>query len=271
VPAAGGSGVGSGVTSGVGEYWQLSRSLTYSVALALPLLVLYELGARLIAASGGPPVRNAADVMLRGLLRSAGIDSTLSLSVLLVVLGVLLAAREQRAHPLALRPRVAGLMLAESAFLASVFGAAVGLITGLFLPRLAAAWPAGEAPGASVVAAAAGSGLAAWQQLVLSLGAGLYEELLFRVLLIPALALGMQVFLRTDRGPAWATAAVASALLFSLAHYVGPYGDPLSAGTFLFRFFGGLMFSLILVLRGFGIVVWTHALYDVFLVLAQSG
>jgi hypothetical protein len=60
---------------------------------------------------------------------------------------------------------------------------------------------------------------------------------------------------------------VGGALLFSAFHYVGAYGDRWELQSFTFRFVGGLAFSALYLLRGFGITAWTHALYDVFLLL----
>jgi len=60
---------------------------------------------------------------------------------------------------------------------------------------------------------------------------------------------------------------VLGALLFSAFHYIGPYGDSLEAGSFIFRALAGLTFSALYLLRGFGITAWTHALYDVFVTL----
>lgn len=105
---------------------------------------------------------------------------------------------------------------------------------------------------------------------MLSLGAGLYEELVFRVLLIPAIALGLERLAGQPERRAVGIAVLASALLFSLTHYLGPLGDAWALGSLVFRFLGGLAFSVIFVLRGFGIVTWTHALYDVFLLLART-
>ena len=99
-------------------------------------------------------------------------------------------------------------------------------------------------------------------QLVVSLGAGLYEELLFRVLLVSGLlALGAWAGMRTAANIA--VSVVLSALIFSGFHYVGPYGDPLTLSSFTFRAIAGLLLSGLYVARGFGIVAWTHALYDV--------
>jgi hypothetical protein len=104
-------------------------------------------------------------------------------------------------------------------------------------------------------------------QLMVSLGAGLYEELVFRVLLVSGLAaLGMKVF-GMRPVPAGIMAALLGALIFSAFHYIGPYGDPFQVGSFTFRAIAGLLFSTLYLTRGFGITAWSHALYDVFLTL----
>jgi hypothetical protein len=62
-------------------------------------------------------------------------------------------------------------------------------------------------------------------------------------------------------------AAVLGATLFSAFHYIGPYGDPFTLPSFVFRLIAGLLFSAMYLLRGFGITAWTHALYDVMVIL----
>jgi len=66
-------------------------------------------------------------------------------------------------------------------------------------------------------------------------------------------------------------AIVISAFIFSAFHYIGPYAYPLELNSFTFRMLAGLAFSALYMARGFGVAAWTHALYDVFLVLAQRG
>jgi hypothetical protein len=100
---------------------------------------------------------------------------------------------------------------------------------------------------------------------MVSLGAGLYEELLFRVLLVSGFSFLVRKAFGWRPWVAGASAVGVAALIFSAFHYVGPYGDRLELQSFMFRFLGGLVFSVIYLLRGFGIVAWTHALYDVFL------
>jgi membrane protease YdiL (CAAX protease family) len=103
-------------------------------------------------------------------------------------------------------------------------------------------------------------------RLTLSLGAGLYEELFFRVLLVSALAAAARVLVG-NRRLAGGLAAVVGALIFSAFHYIGPYGDPFQIQSFVFRTISGVAFSALYLFRGFGITAWTHALYDAFLLL----
>jgi membrane protease YdiL (CAAX protease family) len=150
-------------------------------------------------------------------------------------------------------------MLAESAVYAVLLGGVVSALTALLLsPMLSAAQGADP------------EGLSLTGQLVLSLGAGIYEELLFRVLLVSGLlALGLRLGWRRPR--AIAAAALGAALIFSAFHYIGPMGDAFTVPSFTFRAIAGLALSGLYVARGFGIAAWTHALYDVGLTLLGGG
>ncbi|MEO7965202.1 MAG: CPBP family glutamic-type intramembrane protease, partial [Gemmatimonadaceae bacterium] len=106
--------------------------------------------------------------------------------------------------------------------------------------------------------------------LMISLGAGLYEELLFRVLLVSALVWLAKKILGWGPVAAGLFATMAGALIFSAFHYVGPFGDKLELGSFVFRAIAALAFSALYLVRGFGITAWTHALYDVMLLVVRS-
>jgi len=69
--------------------------------------------------------------------------------------------------------------------------------------------------------------------------------------------------------PRWSAtfAIVLGAFLFSAFHYIGPFGDTLEPGSFTFRMIAGLLLNGLYLARGFGITAWTHALYDVLLLL----
>ncbi|MDQ3557164.1 MAG: CPBP family glutamic-type intramembrane protease [Gemmatimonadota bacterium] len=242
------------------RYLALSRSLIYSALFAVPLLLLYEAGALWLARSGSSGLRNGADVLLRTLLAAGGLGGTTALTLLLLGGAALLVVVDRRRHRVRLEGRVFLGMLAESTLLALVFGVVVGTATRLVLdavlPRLAA--------DNGILGI-----LPLHEGIVLSLGAGVYEELVFRVLLVG----GLLAALRgggIHRSTARPVAAIAAALAFSAFHYVGPYADPWALGSFTFRFIAGLAFSALFLARGFGITAWTHALYDVFLLLGRG-
>ena len=94
------------------------------------------------------------------------------------------------------------------------------------------------------------------------LGAGIYEELLFRLILLSLLAWGLR---RAGIAPRASTllAVLGSSLLFAAAHHVGPYGEEFVRSRFLFRSLAGVFFSVVFIYRGFGIAAGSHAAYDV--------
>jgi len=239
------------------SYWQASRAPRYSLLFALPLLVFYQVLAVWLAA-GPRSVRNGADVILQSLFTAlAGTWGPLLFMLCLIGGGLWLVARDTRAHSSRLRRRVFFGMLAESLLLALAFGIVVGGVTSGVLGLL------------HTLALAPAAGLDWWTRLMVSLGAGIYEELLFRVLLVTALAAAARTLLGWTPFTAGIAATVLGAAIFSAFHYIGPYGDRLQIYSFVFRMIAGLFFSALYLLRGFGITAWTHALYDVSLLLLQ--
>jgi len=98
--------------------------------------------------------------------------------------------------------------------------------------------------------------------LVLSLGAGVHEELVFRFVLMGALGLFLQRALPASL--AIFLAALLSSALFAWAHHLGSNGDPVTLSLLLYRFLAGLMFSAIFYYRSFAHAVYTHTLYDLY-------
>lgn len=244
----------------MGTYLRTSRSAFYGVVAALPLLVGYEL---LLVAGGGvhAPVRNAGDVWLRMVLASLQISPAHATLVMILIL-VLAAPMLYRPDAPLRGTYVAGVLLEALAY-SLVLGALVHALLQFLYAGMAAV-----APGLGALASpfpAAGADRALLQNLALSLGAGLFEEFLFRVVLLAVLLWCLRLILAP-----WLAATVAivvAAALFSWAHYIGPFGDPLSLPGFLFRFTAGLLFTGLYYARGFAVTAWTHALYDVRLVL----
>jgi hypothetical protein len=258
------------ITTAAARYWRASRAPRYSLSFAFPLLVAYEALAFTLSHSAMAGVRNGADVLLKSaFVLLGGRNGLIAFGVLLVGTGAVLVWRDRRrAGPI--EPRVFVLMALESVCCALVFGLVVGTLTGLLLrpfhPAVAALRAASGSPGLALQAGLGTLGVPT--QLMISLGAGLYEELLFRVILVGGLAWVARRLFGWQGTAAGLFAVVAGALVFSTFHYIGPYGDRLELTSFLFRAIAGVLFSALYLLRGFGITAWTHALYDVLLAVA---
>lgn len=244
--------------TGPGSYWQISRAPRYSLLFALPLLLFYQILASLQPVTRSGAIRNGADALLESLfIAVAGRWGPLAFMVCLIGFGSWLVARDLKGRRLT--GWVFAAMLGEATVLALLFGVSVGRVT----------WEVVRPAGPPAMIGAAQIEQMAWTtRLMLSVGAGLYEELLFRVLLVAGLAgLARAIFgWRPAIAGVWAT--LVGAFLFSAAHYIGPYGDRLTLYSFVFRMIAGVFFSALYLLRGFGITAWTHALYDAFLLVA---
>jgi len=239
-----------------GSYWTLSRAPRYSITFALPLLILYEVLAATLSRFAGEQLRNGADVMLRSLFMAvAGSRGPLVFVLCVIAVSVWLIARDLRRSG-RLEARVFGWMTAESVALALVFGLVIGTVTARLLRPFA---PLAIGLGQEQMGVAA--------RLMLSLGAGLYEELLFRVLLVSGLLLLARRAFHWRPALANTFAVGVGALIFSAFHYIGPFGDPFRLDSFVFRAIAGVAFSALYVFRGFGITAWTHALYDVIVLI----
>lgn len=232
------------------RYFRDTHSLLYSYLISLPLLLLYEVLIFISRPDPGYSVRISVDVWIRTLFSYFG-NNILSLTLILVaLLGMVILYRER--HRLtSLRLKYFFWMLVEASVyafgLALLLSTLVGLLVQMVQPE-------------SIDA------LSTLQKLALSLGAGLYEELFFRVILVSGL---LYLFNYTIAKPwlSYAAAIVVAALIFSLVHYVGALGDDFAFGSFLFRFLFGLALNAIYLWRGFGIAAWTHAIYDIMVVV----
>jgi hypothetical protein len=241
------------------SYWRDTKAPRYSLGFAFPLLLIYEVLAFGLSHGEVSGVRNGADVLLKSLFLMLGGRAGLAVfGIGLVGGGAALAWRDYRRSG-QLRPGYFAAMAAESIGYALIFGLVASTLTSLLLPGLSLVGGSGLPGGAALVQ---------WTlptQLMISLGAGIYEELLFRVVLVSGLAWLATAAFGWRSTQAKLFAVCLGALVFSAFHYIGPYGEPLRLASFVFRTVAGLLFSGLYVVRGFGITSWTHALYDVFL------
>jgi len=100
------------------------------------------------------------------------------------------------------------------------------------------------------------------EQFYLAIGAGIWEELLFRVGAIGLCLSFLTKFIGYSGLFSVLIAIIFSALLFSLFHYLGPFGDVFTYKSFYLRTFAGILLGSLYLFRGLGITVYTHIFYD---------
>jgi membrane protease YdiL (CAAX protease family) len=107
------------------------------------------------------------------------------------------------------------------------------------------------------------------ENIVSGVGAGIYEELVFRLILICLLMLVFQDICHMPKTTSIVLSVLVSAVLFSTHHYwfilngEMQKGDVFRFTTFAFRLLAGIYFAVVFAIRGFGISAGTHAFYDI--------
>lgn len=247
-------------TSAVPTYAALTRNPVNSALLALPLFVFYQLG--ILFTDGW---MNGADFVTPRLLALFGGSRW---AYFLFNIGLIVAAwaywRRSPAHQ-TIRPRHFLAVAAESTLYASLMGGVVvQLLMRAGLNPPAAFW---WSPHALPAADPSTNGVL--NSLVLSVGAGTYEELFFRVLLMGGVLYGLK-FTSLSRVAQWTIAVLGTSFIFSAFHY-WPFGmDAFDLWSFSFRFVLGIFFAGLYVARGFAVAAYTHAIYDVMILVPAA-
>lgn len=215
------------------------------LGLTLPIFIGYHLGVIFL------PVRNAADVVTRELVNLAD-QNMLAYALLTLCIG--------GAYVSILMLLGRGHVLRWDRF---AFIGVEGIVYAIGM-RLVASYVVGALQLGPMTTDP-------FTGFVMAFGAGFYEELAFRVLLFGAGAKlieltfpGVPRLARVSQRVVW---AIVAAAVFSAWHYVGEYGDPFDLRSFAFRWVAGVVFTLIYAFRGFAPAVWTHTLYDIWVLV----
>lgn len=214
-----------------------------SAIVAFPLFVIYQIGIL------GSESKNGADLVTHWLITLSQSDSGLYLlffAVATIAYGVVLWFLSQTSN---WNRRTALLTLIESSFYALSLGSLVNVIMRALSNLL---------PGLSI----ADSSTSLMDIIVIACGAGVHEELIFRVLGVGALS--SLLGLRMQRKSAIFWSVLLSSVAFSLAHHLGAMGEAFTLQAFVFRSLAGAVFATIYLSRGAGVAIWTHALYDIY-------
>ncbi|NQV73439.1 CPBP family intramembrane metalloprotease [bacterium] len=243
-------------------YFTVTKSATYGFLAALPLFVIYELLILLVNGDRMGEVRVGADVWIKQLLALVGANGMWALAVVVLVSGIVVFVKERKNRP-PIKPAFLAWMIGESAIYAVFVAFLVSFSVGMLFSMTLSTSLSNYVP--ALIQSASPNAPGTMTMLVLSIGAGLYEELIFRVVLVGGLFLILNNFLG-KRNLAYVIAAVIGAFIFSSVHYIGALGDVFTLSSFTFRFLFGLVLNVIFLLRGFGVAAWTHAIYDILVV-----
>ncbi|MBS3762662.1 MAG: CPBP family intramembrane metalloprotease [Planctomycetes bacterium] len=232
------------------SYTRESRRLGLSIPLVLPLLVIYQVG----IVRNGSTTRNVAEVWITNYLADLNVPVATIVNILIVA-GLAYALWELQKNGRLLFSYMI-VIIFESCLYALLL--MVGVSTAAcFIHELAMRYLS-QTPIDS-------------QALLLSIGAGVYEELLFRLILIGGGMLLLKKLFMWGPVVSGVLMISISALLFSAAHHLGPGSEPVESYVFIFRAVCGAVLGTIFVTRGLGIAVFTHVIYNVLLLVNFPG
>ncbi len=244
--------------NGRASYWLRTQTPLASLIVLVPLILFYETS---LAVLGKNAVRNALamdgamnDIKARRLLFDffewLGINGYYLPG--LVIAAILISWHLIRRDPWWFSPRTYLFMWIESLVLV----VPLFVFAMIYIQKMQ-------------IAAAGAEDLHTVEAIVLSIGAGIYEELLFRLIGITLLHMLLVDWLKLPRKWGAATVIAATAIGFSLYHDPFDRDNIHRLGLFVFYACTGVYFAGIYLLRGFGIVAWTHALYDIFALIQK--
>lgn len=222
-------------------YFDCVKKPVYNFLFVLPLLIIYE-ALILISAT---PIRNGADVIVKLFFNMVGIKTIIGFTLIIITIYAYIVFSKKENTNETIYPVYFVLMFAESFLYALALGPVVIRLT----EKVA-------------LAAQVPYQLGVVERIIASIGAGIYEEFVFRYLLITMFIYIFKKYFSLKTVHAAIFAIFWAAIIFSGFHYVGELGDKFDAVSFIFRFIAGIILSLLYFLRGFGIAVYTHAIYD---------
>jgi Type II CAAX prenyl endopeptidase Rce1-like len=237
-------------------YLAASRHPWPCFLFVLPLLLLYETSVKVLGGAQQETLLNGAHYWVRLALEKMGLPFFWLPPVLLITVFLIWIYLRRKDRPTDLVGVLSGISIESVAFALGLW--AVSRVLAPLMQTMGVQLAVGPEADSSV------------KQLVPYLGAGIYEEAVFRLLLYSAMYWLMRN-IEVVEALACLLAALGSATLFSVAHHVGPYGQEYGNYVFVFRVLAGLYFAFLFHFRGFGVAVGTHACYNVMVSVGTMG
>ena len=228
------------------EYWKQSKSPLYSLVFSLPLIIAYEVMIFTMNHSDIVGIRNGADALIRQFFSLFGIYGFYLVGfVILLVLFLIYYFQDRDYKISSINKQFLLMMFVESLFYAYLLTLVMDKL--LFIQLMDTDHLSGK------------------EIITMCIGAGVYEELVFRIIFLQGTVFFSQHILRFRKTISLVIGLIVSSFIFSWFHYIGMFGDTLNIISFLFRFLAGMILGTIFILRGYGIAVYSHAIYDLLL------
>jgi membrane protease YdiL (CAAX protease family) len=229
------------------SYQRLIRRPLNNLAIILPLLVFFQIGASIY----GTDAVLRAPQYLRGVLQFFGATATLLPAVCIVA--VLLV--QHLVHHDPWKP--------SGTAIAGMVGESI-LWT---VPLIAVSYMTGKIVVGQIIPPDVSQAL---QHLLLAVGAGIYEEFLFRMVLISVLMLLLVDVMGLKRDVMTVLAVLAAAVLFGLCHFtLAGGGADFVWSKFIFLSTAGMLWGSLFIFRGFAVAVGSHVVWDIYVLVAS--
>lgn len=241
-----------------GGYFFLSSRPLHIMVFLLPIIAVYEIGSMGLIGNGVPAKLEAQDM----LVRFFDLFGVLGLHLpAMALIATLLIQHILSNEPWRIVPAVPLAMVAESAFLTGPL-----IVLAVIIQPTASAMLIQSGGGAVTEAESVLQGL------FLAFGAGLYEEMLFRLVLITALHFLVTDVLGFGDKAGKIVAVAVSAVAFALHHdEVLMPGSQINWRLALFFTLAGVYFGILFLARGLGIAVGAHLMYDLLVFVVMPG
>ena len=224
------------------SYLKNTKSPLYGFIFTFPLFIIYEFCIIIISSENLITMRNGADVLMRQVLSFFGLNGMYWLGLIfLMIYIVIFIIHKTKWNQINVKYSYLPIMILESLVWSILIFYFMSNIDLLLMNPI----------GSIII-----------QRVALAIGAGIYEEFLFRVILILMISRILLFIFNWNLFTSNLIAMIISAGIFSSFHFIGEFGDVPEFNRFMIRFLAGIFLGIIYFTRGFGIVAWSHSLYD---------
>jgi len=228
------------------KYYIYSKNIITSALFISPLFVLYEFIAYFKFQNSNFVIRNTADIIFRDFIRLFTENVILIQSILILLFFIFYIYLNKEHSKYAFKLKYMPLMYIEGFIYGMIL---IYFLNGFYIfSKLS---------------------ILLYEDYILSfylcLGAGIWEEILFRFILINVIIYCLSFYFKQKLLPL-VVAIVVSSVVFSLFHYIGSFADSFTLYSFIIRYLGGVYLSIVYYYRGLGIAMFSHFIYDFILV-----